>query len=144
MLTEQIRSFLEVYRQGTVSRAATALGLTQPAVSNHIAALEAAFGRKLFVRHSKGMTPTQLSHDLAREIGGSVDKIDEITSKYRSRNEEMGGQISIGGPSDLLSDLIAGSLADLIRDGFEITLRPTRGSEHLDWLVDGEVDFVYT
>ena len=42
---EWYRSFIAVIRAGTVSGAAQSLHLTQPAVSQHIAALESALGR---------------------------------------------------------------------------------------------------
>jgi DNA-binding transcriptional LysR family regulator len=47
---EWYRSFVEVYRVGTASGAAEVLHLTQPAVSQHLAALEAALGQPLFLR----------------------------------------------------------------------------------------------
>jgi DNA-binding transcriptional LysR family regulator len=41
---EWYRSFVQVYRVGTVSKAAEMLHLTQPAVSQHIAAFEQFLG----------------------------------------------------------------------------------------------------
>ena len=49
MSLQTLRSFVEVYRSGSISDAARALGLTQPAVSQHIAALETQLGKQLFV-----------------------------------------------------------------------------------------------
>jgi DNA-binding transcriptional LysR family regulator len=41
---EWYHSFIKVYRAGTVSGAAQVLNLTQPAVSQHVEALESALG----------------------------------------------------------------------------------------------------
>jgi len=47
---DELRTFVEVARDGSLSGAARRLGLTQPTVGRHIDALEAALGR----RYSRG------------------------------------------------------------------------------------------
>ncbi|MEJ1250639.1 LysR family transcriptional regulator [Denitratimonas tolerans] len=58
------RTFLAVLREGSLSAAARALGLTQPTVGRQIAALEAALGLALFTRAPQGLTPTGAALDL--------------------------------------------------------------------------------
>ena len=53
------RSFREVAKEGSLSAAARALGLTQPTLARHIAALEAHLGRRLFLRSQRGLAPTE-------------------------------------------------------------------------------------
>jgi DNA-binding transcriptional LysR family regulator len=53
-----------VLRERSVTVAAARLGLTQPAVSNALARLRAAFGDALFVRTPSGMAPTPFARDL--------------------------------------------------------------------------------
>ena len=50
MSLPRMRTFMEVFRQRSISGAARSLNLTQPAVSQHIAGLEVAIGRPLFER----------------------------------------------------------------------------------------------
>jgi DNA-binding transcriptional LysR family regulator len=50
------RSFTAVLRQGSLSAAARALGVTQPSIARHIDALEQAIGAKLFVRSQRGLS----------------------------------------------------------------------------------------
>ena len=69
----RLRTFVEVYRQRSISGAARALDLTQPAVSQHIASLEGAIGRQLFERHAQGVTPTAAADELAADIGDRLD-----------------------------------------------------------------------
>lgn len=52
------RSFLAVMREGSLSGAARALGLTQPTVGRHIEALEQALGLSLFTRSQAGLIAT--------------------------------------------------------------------------------------
>lgn len=61
-------SFREVMRQGSLSAAARTLGLTQPTLGRHIAALEAALDAALFTRSPQGLTPTATALDLLPRV----------------------------------------------------------------------------
>jgi DNA-binding transcriptional LysR family regulator len=55
---DELRTFVEVARDGSLSGAARRLGLTQPTVGRHVDGLEAALGSTLFTRSPRGLTPT--------------------------------------------------------------------------------------
>jgi len=55
---DELRTFVEVARDGSLSGAARRLGLSQPTVGRHIDALEQALGLTLFARSPRGLTPT--------------------------------------------------------------------------------------
>ena len=57
--TQALRCFITVAREGTVSRAAAMLKLTQPAVSLQLKALEESTGLQLFNRTPSGFTLTE-------------------------------------------------------------------------------------
>lgn len=56
---ELYRSFLGVLKEGSLSGAARALGVAQPTVGRHVAALEQALGQLLFTRSQLGLQPTE-------------------------------------------------------------------------------------
>ena len=56
---ELYRSFLGVLKEGSLSGAARALGVAQPTIGRHIAALEKALGLALFTRSPTGLLPTE-------------------------------------------------------------------------------------
>ncbi|PKN54628.1 MAG: LysR family transcriptional regulator [Deltaproteobacteria bacterium HGW-Deltaproteobacteria-14] len=58
------RTLLAVLREGSLSGAARALGLTQPTVSRHVDALEEALGGALFVRSPRGISATERASEL--------------------------------------------------------------------------------
>ena len=62
---DELRTFLEVARDGSLSGAARRLGLTQPTVGRHIDALEDALGAILFTRSPRGLSPTAAATALA-------------------------------------------------------------------------------
>lgn len=70
---EWFRSFVAVYRSGSVSGAAAVRHLSQPAISQHIAALEAEVGAPLFERHPRGMVPTKRGNELYSQVAPAVD-----------------------------------------------------------------------
>lgn len=61
---ELYRAYLGVLREGSLSGAARALGVAQPTVGRHVAALEAALGLVLFTRSQTGLLPTEAAHAL--------------------------------------------------------------------------------
>ena len=58
------RSFLAIFQAGSLSAAARALGLTQPTLARHVAALEEAVGLTLFTRSQQGLAPTEAALEL--------------------------------------------------------------------------------
>lgn len=61
---DQLRTFLGVLRDGSLSGAARALGLTQPTAGRHIDALETTLGVALFTRSQRGLLPTSAALEL--------------------------------------------------------------------------------
>jgi DNA-binding transcriptional LysR family regulator len=62
------RTFLAVYRAGSLTAAARVVDISQPAVSGQIQALERQLGFTLFLRRGRGIEPTARAVDLAREV----------------------------------------------------------------------------
>ncbi len=61
---ELYRSFLAVLTEGSLSAAARALGIAQPTVGRHVAALERALGMPLFTRSQTGLSPLESASSL--------------------------------------------------------------------------------
>ncbi len=58
---ELYRSFLGVLETGTLSGAARSLGMTQPTIGRHVAAVEKALGLALFTRSQAGLLATDVA-----------------------------------------------------------------------------------
>lgn len=117
-----LRTFVEVYRRMSVSDAARALGITQPAASQHVASLEAQIGHTLFERHSRGVRPTIIADDLAASIGGSLDTAEAALAAARARSARISGTVHIAAPSDLLGEMVAPRLGPLLDEGLDLRL----------------------
>src|ERR687885_2047919 len=66
MDTRQLAAFCEVVERKSFSNAAERLGVTQPAVSLQIRALEKRLGTKLLDRSGRRVEPTEAGHRLYR------------------------------------------------------------------------------
>lgn len=116
---DHLRTFLEAYRLKSFSRAAEQLGITQPAASQHVQALEAFVGKPLFLRRARGVSATAEADELARSVGPLLDGLELKLASYRLGGE-LGGTIHIAGPSDFICARLAIGLAPLLAQGFRI------------------------
>lgn len=73
-----LQVFDEVYKTRSVTAAAEALGLGQPAVSVALSKLRYQFGDALFVRTSNGMEPTPFGEGLVRPVRGVLEALDLV------------------------------------------------------------------
>ena len=93
----RLEVFAKVAELGSFSRAAEALYLTQPTVSEHVRALEDELGVQLLDRLGRGATPTragQLLLGYARRILGLAREAQQALDQFQGR---MSGELVIGG-----------------------------------------------
>lgn len=79
----QIAAFTQVARDGSFSRAAASLGVSQSSVTQHVAKLEAAMGTLLFIRRRDGVGMTQAARELF-----------EVTDRLRTLEQTVAEKIS--------------------------------------------------
>lgn len=82
---ELYRSLLGVLREGSLSGAARALGIAQPTVGRHVAALEAALGLALFTRSQTGLIPTEAALALrghAQAMESTAAALERVAASY--------------------------------------------------------------
>jgi len=71
-----LKVFLAIHAEGSVSRAAERLGVSQPTVSHALARLRTTYGDVLFVRRAGGVKPTARADRLAAAVRQALDLID--------------------------------------------------------------------
>lgn len=81
----EIRTAAHVARLGTISAAADALNVHRATVNRHIDILESELGGKLFQRHTRGFTPTELGLELLR-IADATDE--QFSQLHRISNKQ--------------------------------------------------------
>lgn len=84
-----------IYTEGSLTKAAEVVGITQPAVSNALSRLREKFDDDLFVRTGSGMVPTQKTENIIKDIQNALqlmqksvnepDEFDPATSQKTFR-----------------------------------------------------------
>ncbi len=92
-----LRYFLTVAREGSITRAANFLHLTQPTLSRQLQDLEKELGQKLFVRGSHNISLTPEGMILRKRAEEIVDMVDKTESVFRSISDTVSGDVYIGG-----------------------------------------------
>jgi len=90
------RTFLCVIEAGSFSAAARQLGLTQPAVSMQIQALEDYFGTKLIERQGRTLELTRAGEEAAVNIGLFVESLDATRKQIDEMSTEIAGPVLLG------------------------------------------------
>lgn len=135
-----LRSFLAVYRSGSVSAAAQHLSLAQPTVTTHIQSLEAELGRKLFTRRPRGVEPRRAADELASAVSQHLDALDEVLFGEVMGRSRRGGVLYIGGPSEYLGSVVIPALAPLVSRGVRVRAMLDINEPVLESLMEGELD----
>jgi DNA-binding transcriptional LysR family regulator len=121
---EQLRALSEIVRRGSFSRAAEALGLSQPAVSLQIQQLERVCGVALLERIGKRAMPTDAARDLLLRAEPALAELDAAVQALQQRGGEIAARVRLGAGSTASTYLLPAILGALRKQhpGLEITL----------------------
>ncbi len=91
----QISAFTHAAREGSFSRAAEQLGVTQSSITQHVAKLEKAMGTQLFIRRRDGLQMTRAGTELFR-ISDRLATLEQlVTEKVNDYSALTKGNIRI-------------------------------------------------
>jgi LysR family nitrogen assimilation transcriptional regulator len=110
----QLRYFVAIAEEGSLSAAAQRVNVAQPSLSQHIIGVEKDLGVTLFNRSPRGMTLTQSGEILlahARDILGAMDTAVEAVKQSGS---EPQGDVTFGLPSSIAM-VLSVPLAETVR-----------------------------
>ncbi|MBU5626096.1 LysR family transcriptional regulator [Oscillibacter sp. MSJ-2] len=91
-----LRYFLEVAREGNITRAAERLHVSQPTLSKQLKDLESELGKKLFVRSNYSVKLTDEGMLLRRRAEDILEMVDKTADEFKALGEITGGDIRIG------------------------------------------------
>ncbi|MFE9601171.1 LysR family transcriptional regulator [Streptomyces hokutonensis] len=113
MELREMRVFVAIVEEGSLSAAARRLHLSQPALSQTVGSLERQLGVRLLVRSSAGMAATPEGRTLLDESRAVLARHDQaLVALDRQRAREV-GVLRLGLPLDVPPALLVGPLGEL-------------------------------
>lgn len=110
---EDLRSFLAIVREGTLSAAARRLGVQQSTMGRRLAALEAAAGVRPFERTPRGLHLTAAGAAARKEVQRMEDAALAAERAVSGRDVRLEGLVRLTTVSDFLPSVLMPALADL-------------------------------
>jgi DNA-binding transcriptional LysR family regulator len=93
---QQIRCFTATLELGSFTAAASALGVSQPAIADQIRKLERTLGADLFVRAGRGVSPTEAGLALAEHANRSLRAVEDATDSVGELTALRSGTVTVG------------------------------------------------
>lgn len=140
----QFRAVLAIAEQGSLLRAARALGTSQPAVTKVLREVEAAVGMPLFDRLPRGVLPNDYGRAFiarARRVLAEVERVGDDLGRVA---DGQAGTLVVGALPSAASGLMPGSLARFRRahSGMVVRVVHGRSDQLLPQLEAGSLDLV--
>ncbi|AQQ05990.1 hypothetical protein B0E33_22440 [Roseibium algicola] len=138
----QLRYFLEIVAQGSLTRAAESLHVAQPALSLHLKNMEEQLGTRLLTRSRSGVTPTEAGDLLLQRARAILEDLARTEDDIRNLETDPSGIVRIGLPGTI-SAMVSLPLILAARERFpRITLNITEAMSGFvgDWLSEGKID----
>lgn len=146
MSINKYQIFVKVAELGSLTRAAEALGYTQPAVSHSISSLESRFGFPLFCRSRDACTLTENGAQLLDACRQILRSEAEIEETVHALNGMLTGSIRIGSVSSMLTEFVPRVVYHFSRayPQIRITLSELTFQEIPSALAAGSIDIGFT
>ncbi len=137
----QLRAFHAIATHGGFSAAAQALGVSQPAITQHVKALEQAFGARLFLRTGTGVELTRDGRDLLPKVREAILTLDDLGARMESGRALRSGHLALGLCAPFIAMPILQRFSAL-HPGLRLDVRFDNSSRLLALLSDHRIDVV--
>lgn len=140
----QLEYFVRVADLGSFSRAASALGVAQPALSRQVRLLEVELRHTLLIRNGRGATPTEAGNRMLEHARGLLHQAQRAREDMAGMRGSLAGRVAIGLPTSV-ARAIAVPLTRALRANIpDATFSISEGlsASMLDGLTGGRLDVV--
>ena len=142
MNVREIEIFRAVMREGSVSRAAQVLLISQPAASKYIAQLERRVGVALFVRKGGRLLPTPEGRALYGQVDRLFSGLSQLDSFIKDLGSEKQGHLTVASlpllSLTVMPDVLASFMAD--RPNISVALQTRSSARIVEWVAARQVD----
>ena len=118
-------AFIAVAREGSFTRAAAQLGVSQSALSHTIRSLETRLGLRLLTRTTRSVSPTEAGERLLSTVAPRLDEIDAELAALSDLREKPAGNIRISAADHAANSVLWPKLATFLPDYPDIKVEIT-------------------
>ncbi len=131
---------------GTITGAATTLGFTQPAVSQHVRRLESRLGTALLERHARGVRLTEAGHVLARYGAAVAATVDAAEREVSALTGLHAGRVRVIAIASASATLVPAALTLLRRNApaVEVDFSEAEPAQAVAAVREGHCDIAIT
>lgn len=142
MDARQLRTFLKIVELGSITRAADALGVAQPSLSQLLLRLEDEVGTKLFRRTARGVTTTEGGRIFEEHARHILRTIDQALEDVRQLKNEASGKVSFAMPMSVSLVIGIPLVETVLKRAPSVSLRLIEAfSGYIRaWLDEGSID----
>ena len=113
---DNLSAFVIVAREGSFTKAAAKLGVSQSALSYTIKELEARLKLRLLTRTTRSVSPTAAGERLLRNVGPRLEEIEAELAALSELREKPSGTIRITATEYATNAILLPKLAKLLRE----------------------------
>lgn len=121
MEIRELKYFLTIAREQSISKAAEFLYMTQPSLSRQMQNLEKEIGKQLFVRGNKKITLTETGILLRKRAEEMLSLYEKTQAELAAPPESISGDIYIGGGESYAVETVAKAAKELYTENPDIT-----------------------
>ena len=126
MDTRKLAYFVQIVDSGSITKAAAALHVAQPALSQQVSALESDLKQRLLIRSKQGVEPTAAGHTLYRHAQTILRLVEQARQDVASSGAAPAGRVSIAiAPYSMASSLTPRIISEVARRYPDIVLHLT-------------------
>lgn len=143
---QQLVAFLRVAETASFSRAAGALGISQPSLSRTIKAIESAIGARVFNRDTRNVELTSVGAELRLIATRMVKEYEGALSELTQFVEGQRGQITVAALPSIAAVLLPRALVCFreTNPGIDVAIRDSLSQPVLTSVLEGTADFGLT
>lgn len=135
--TEDLRAFFQIAATGSLTAAATALGVPKSTISRRLSRLEDDLQAQLVLRTSRAVQLTEMGQLLHRRGAPALASLDDARRAVQERTESPKGPLRVSAPNDLAAAHLGGLLGDFIKAHPEVDVTLDASNEFVDLISQG-------
>ncbi len=141
----QIENIIAIYEEGSISKAAEKLFITQSALNQQLLKLERQLGAPLFVRRKQGLYPTEIGEVYLEGALAMVDMKRTTYEKIRNMLNTQQNLLRVGLVTDRGQDMITDIYSEFQKEHPLVSIEaiPTSTKEQIKMLRNRTVDIAY-